>query len=549
MDPYYEAPGVTLYLGDCIEVMRTLPEASVDAVVCDPPYGLEFMGKEWDAPWKHAGDVVDDPASVGGFQDGNGGNPYSRSRIRYGNVPEEFQAWCEAWAREAYRVLKPGGHLLAFGGTRTHHRLVCGIEDAGFEIRDELDWMFGSGFPKSLDVSKAIDRMAGAERTPIMVPTKNGNRPEQAGPIALGASGMTDVSAPATAEAARWAGWGTALKPAHEPICLARKPLDGTVAATVLKHGTGALNIDGTRIEGNPAAWGTHTESDGYRLHKRSYVAPPSTSGRWPANVLLDEEAAALLDASVPELVSGSGTPFTRNADKFRNTYSAFEGTPAEAGYYGDRGGPSRFYYTSKASRSEREAGLDDLPPNTVGEITGGRDSEAPGANNPRSGAGRGLSSDDSIAAWVNAVLEAVRREDMGALLRRVTEGFTTADDSEWSTMSSGSESVAPSPPDSTFTTSTETSSITSDPTSGSLTGQHINAFILGALSKLASGTSPVVFAESVSRWMQRIGISVEKGGPSTTDVARVISERLSELNKKGGMPSRVVARRNDHPT
>jgi hypothetical protein len=156
---YYADDAVTLYHGDCIEVMRGMADASVDAIVTDPPYGLEFMGKEWDAPWKLSGDVVDDPASLGGYQDPGGGNGYTRSRIRFGmgDMPG-FQSWCTEWATEALRVLKPGGHLLAFGGTRTWHRLACAIEDAGFEIRDSIAWMYGSGFPKSLDVSKAIDK-------------------------------------------------------------------------------------------------------------------------------------------------------------------------------------------------------------------------------------------------------------------------------------------------------------------------------------------------------------------------------------------------------
>ena len=142
MEPWHLDDQATIYHGDCLEVLRELPDASVDSVVTDPPYGLEFMGKDWDAPWKASGDVVTDPASVGGFQDGNGGNPYSRSRLRYGvgDMPG-FQTWCELWAAECLRVLKPGGHLLAFGGTRTWHRLAVAIEDAGFEIRDSIAWM------------------------------------------------------------------------------------------------------------------------------------------------------------------------------------------------------------------------------------------------------------------------------------------------------------------------------------------------------------------------------------------------------------------------
>lgn len=188
-----------LYNGDCLEIMRSMPDNSIDSIVTDPPYGLSFMGKKWDY-----------------------------------DVPS-----VEIWA-ECLRVLKPGGHLLAFAGTRTQHRMAVRIEDAGFEIRDMIAWVYGSGFPKSLDVSKAIDKAAGAERDVIAKnPTFRSSTREN------GTSGFRDrrvdsnITAPATDDARRWHGWGTALKPALEPITVARKPLVGTVAANVLEHGTG----------------------------------------------------------------------------------------------------------------------------------------------------------------------------------------------------------------------------------------------------------------------------------------------------------------------
>ena len=326
LSPYYADDDVTLYAGDCVEVMRGLPDNSVDAVVTDPPYGLEFMGKEWDAPWKAAGGVevvLEGTDKSHPFRDGS-------QRVRYG-IGSDFQAWCVEWAGEALRVLKPGGHLVAFGGSRTWHRLACAIEDAGFEIRDSMAWMYGSGFPKSLDVSKAIDKAAGAERE--VVGSRITNVGMQGGNFANGGgSGEVAVTAPATAEAAAWDGWGTALKPAYEPIVLARKPLAGTVAATVLEYGTGALNIDGCRVpmgdEYDPnkmqrqkaAGDGTVGNAFGAGSLVGSEIPTYNPAGRWPANVILDEAAAAMLDQQ-----SGD-----------------------------EDGGASRFFYTSKAGRDER---------------------------------------------------------------------------------------------------------------------------------------------------------------------------------------------------
>ena len=195
---------MTLLKGNCLELLKTLEDNSIDSIVTDPPYELGFMGKSWDA-----------------------------SGIAY-NV--------ELW-KQALRVLKPGGHLLAFSGSRTYHRMVVAIEDAGFEIRDQIMWIYGSGFPKSLDVSKAIDKAAGAERPNRTVETggKSGSHENPTRHV-------TNARTPATPEAQQWQGWGTALKPAHEPIVVARKPLIGTVASNVLEWGTGALNIDGSRV-------------------------------------------------------------------------------------------------------------------------------------------------------------------------------------------------------------------------------------------------------------------------------------------------------------
>ena len=166
-DPYYSDDLVTLWHGDCLDVLATLPDASVDSVVTDPPYGLEFMGKEWDAPWQAGADVHAEArtrraaeVTPTGQAHSTSAGPYLAAGVNKYAAGLPFQQWCQLWATECLRVLKPGGHLLAFGGTRTWHRLAVAIEDAGFELRDSIAWLYGSGFPKSLDVSKAIDKAA-----------------------------------------------------------------------------------------------------------------------------------------------------------------------------------------------------------------------------------------------------------------------------------------------------------------------------------------------------------------------------------------------------
>lgn len=306
-----------LILGDCVEKMRELDDASIDAVVCDPPYGLEFMGKAWDSFGKDTSHgyrekprITDRPARDGSLSAyvGAGGKG-----INHFQAGPPYQRWCQEWAAEALRVLKPGGHLLAFGGTRTYHRLACAIEDAGFEIRDCLAWMYGSGFPKSANVAKAIDRVDGAEGKQGSL-KRGGERlmVQAPGGVRGGEGRWGDESGrdpytyePGSEAAQQWQGWGTALKPAHEPvlyatkpahesIVLARKPPDGTVAANVLEHGTGALNIDATRIAavGDNLARENKTGDNGW---KNSSGGPnsaaldpssPAALGRWPANVL-----------------------------------------------------------------------------------------------------------------------------------------------------------------------------------------------------------------------------------------------------------------------
>lgn len=306
---------VLLKQGDCRELLKSLPDNSVDSIVTDPPYELAFMGKKWDA-----------------------------SGIAY-----DVNVW-----KACLRVLKPGGHLLACGGTRTHHRMTCAIEDAGFEIRDELDWLYSSGFPKSMDVSKAIDKAAGYTRASASVP----NHLNKVYGKGMGGGAWNAPSEPPVTEAAKqWDGWGTALKPAREPIVLARKPLTTTIAESLQTHGTGAINIDATRIAGEDVPVNRLEAWSGFgQVAQPDYVQEVNSKGRWPSNVLLDEHAAAELDAQ-----------------------SALDG----------EFGASRFFYVAKPSRAEREAGCEQLPVRTAGEATGGRKEGSAGLNSPRAGAGR----------------------------------------------------------------------------------------------------------------------------------------------------------------
>jgi len=246
---------VRLLVGDCREVLKDFPDASVDSVVTDPPYELGFMGKKWDA-----------------------------SGVAY-----DVGLW-----GEVLRVLKPGGHLLAFGGTRTYHRMAVAIEDAGFEVRDSLHWLYGSGFPKSHNVSKAINKAAGAEREVVGSKVTGKARTDEGW---QGGQQDVPITAPATDSAKQWDGWGTALKPAHEPIVVARKPLVGTVAANVLTYGTGALNIDACRVgsEGGTAG-ATAGPSNGIFGDGLNGQAgkPVPNMGRWPANIVFTHSAGCV---------------------------------------------------------------------------------------------------------------------------------------------------------------------------------------------------------------------------------------------------------------
>jgi DNA modification methylase len=424
-----------LYHGDCLDRLRELPDNSVDSIVTDPPYGLSFMGRKWDY-----------------------------------DVPS-----VEIW-EQCLRVLKPGGHLLAFAGTRTQHRMAVRIEDAGFEIRDLIAWVYGTGFPKSMDVSKAIDKQDATELrreralrftawirstgltaarideitgtnmgshyttaasqptvatreyfemlrphfgqdvpewieelvTERTVESENFKAREVIGraegkdtatvrpgmPLQDGTQTREyDITAPATEAAQKWHGWGTALKPSLEPVTVARKPLAGTVAATVLEFGTGAINIDGCRIgsestrrdnhggTGDPTQWRTGNGGD---------FTSGSDAGRWPANLIHDgsPEVVALFPdsdgagASVPNVkVTGYGSGIGTG----RSDYLGGDRTAFDSG----TGSAARFFYAAKASTEDRNAGLEEFAAKAAGEVTGGRQEGSAGLNSPRAGAGR----------------------------------------------------------------------------------------------------------------------------------------------------------------
>jgi len=328
--------------GDCIDEMKKMLDNSIDSIVTDPPYEIGFMNKGWD----------------------NTGIAYNK----------------KMWA-EALRVLKPGGHMLAFSSTRTYHRMVCAIEDSGFEIRDQLAWIYGSGFPKSQNVGKMIDKKAGAKRKVVgqkLHSRKGVVSAEQRSVIGAGAFGearIGDVTEPSTELAKKYDGWGTALKPAQEPIVLARKPIsEKTVAANVIKHTTGAINIDGCRVAtgtddipsaGNrTATFGTQETisggdgSGGYIAHNK---------GRWPANIIHDGSAEVL--ELFPENVKGGTWAKTKGMRAFNNdgkdTEAIITATDKSVG------SAARFFYCAKANKQDRNDGCEELDAKSITNAKG----------------------------------------------------------------------------------------------------------------------------------------------------------------------------------
>jgi DNA modification methylase len=335
MNVYYQEDGIKLYKGDNRLVVPAEPN-SLDAMVTDPPYAIAFMGKAWD-------DL------------GSGA---------------EVQRWHKTWATKALQYLKPGAFSLVFGGTRSHHRLMSGLEDAGFEICDTLMWVHGSGFPKSLDVSKAIDKAAGAERKIIGVREyadghiQRSSDDKLAPPIGTFVRSQDDriLSAPATDEAKRWDGYGTALKPAWEPIVLCQKPIEKglTIAQNVLKWGTGGLNIDACRIQSE--GWtkkdgessGSNNGHIGQLSKREAGVIRESNKGRWPANLIHDgsDEVVSLFPSKT--ISDNRGDCKGKRGSGFVDTGAPNGSSEPNATVYSDSGSAARFFYTAKASNSDR---------------------------------------------------------------------------------------------------------------------------------------------------------------------------------------------------
>lgn len=365
-----------IHNGDCAEVMASMEENSVDAIVTDPPYGLAFMGAKWDSFNGGSGNQTISERQAEGrrYADDNKGAPrYANShgkKVTQGEMVA-FQLAMTPIFEEALRVAKPGAHLLCFGGTRTFHRMACAIEDAGWEIRDCIMWVYGSGFPKSMDVAKAIDKSTGYVGEVIGERTVDVGM--QGGHMHAGRKQQQQQVRALSDQAKEWDGWGTCLKPAWEPIIVARKPLDGTVAHNVLTWGVGALNIDGCRVPtgdklgGGMRAGGAEGVWDRPFMHdeqmqaafverKKANVAKSETLGRFPANLIHDgsQMVLDLFPESKGQQGDLTGNEPSRPADGV--CYGTYNGRHSFM-KRGDSGSAARFFYCAKASKKERGEG------------------------------------------------------------------------------------------------------------------------------------------------------------------------------------------------
>jgi DNA modification methylase len=357
-EPYWKSDcgRAVVHVGDNLPIMLRMERNQFHAVVTDPPYGLEFMGKEWDAPWKNDGkiEVCDEGTDVSHpFRDGT-------QRVCYGSDSKLFQQWFFDRATKMLRVSRPGAHLLSFGGTRMWHRMTCAVEDAGWEVRDTLMWVYGSGFPKGKNIGKDIDRVLGAKgevvgegRAKLAQGQFNAS---EVGAGGYGYKAEYDVTRPVTEAGRKWEGWNTALKPAWEPILLARKEPVGSVARNVLEHGCGGINVDGCRVGDSGC-----TTSVGEPNHLNKVYGDgmggldivDAGKGRWPTNVIHDgsDEVVELF----PE--TGPTRPDARSGGSMDPTGKSwgFKRTPSSLSDQG--GSAARFFYTAKADKTDRPHG------------------------------------------------------------------------------------------------------------------------------------------------------------------------------------------------
>lgn len=345
----YLSGRVTVHAGNCIDVLAALPEASVDSVVTDPPYHLTGISK----PRKDLDNY-----------NGGRGNPYARRQSAMkgfmgktwdgGQIAHDPATWAAV-----ARVMKPGAHLVAFHAPKNWHRQAAAIEDAGLEIRDNILWLFGAGFPKSHNIGKALDRMNGAEREVVGKDRNFGKSRLDDGKVGYGDfAGEWNITAPATPEAQQWDGWGTALKPAYEPIVLARKPLVGTVAQNVLAHGTGAINIDGCRVSGAiDSGWSKSGSkaSENIAMSGANYARDPkpdSPLGRWPANIVHDGSEEVI--AAFPETGAVGHAPKNTGGIGGNGIYGGALGRAQDERWFADSGSAARFFYSAKADSNDR---------------------------------------------------------------------------------------------------------------------------------------------------------------------------------------------------
>lgn len=338
------SPSAALFHADCRDALRQLPDNSIDSCVTDPPYALVSIMKRF-----------------GGANAAQGNDAYMRASAGFmGKTWDtgETAFSTEFWA-EVLRVLKPGAHVVAFGASRGYHRMACAIEDAGFEIRDSLCWIYATGFPKSHDVSKGIDKAAGVEFEASPASGVGFMGPDGPGGYNVTKNKLTRVGE-SSAAAREWEGWGTALKPAFEPIVLARKPLsEPTVAANVLRWRTGALNIGACRVEAPGKGWpktrryapGQMAGGEGNLRGQTEETIDQSDLGRWPANVCHDGSDEVV--GCFPDTTSGSGNKNKRNHDD-NNVYGKGLGRGVGDGIGGDSGSAARFFYSAKASKADR---------------------------------------------------------------------------------------------------------------------------------------------------------------------------------------------------